>query len=404
MIIKMAWRNIWRNKMRSLIIILSVSVGLFAGLMVLSIYKGMMEGRIKNVIEAEVGNIQVHHPEFKNDYEPAFTIEQPEKFISFLKNQSDISAYTTRSITQGMLATTTGSSGIQINGIIYKEECMVSGLNKKLITGTGLDTKNDLEIIIGKKLADKMKLKKGNKLVLMFTDKSANLVSGAFRVAGVYQSDNAPLDERNVYVQQKTLNNMLDIGAGFHEIVILLHKNENTADFKNMLQNQFSNYKVETWMEISPETALLVNTVDVLSYIVIAIILFALAFGIVNTMLMAILERTREIGMMLALGFNKRKTFFLVLTETVLLTLAGSPIGLITSWGLTFYLHQHGMDWSGMGKEMMSSFGFNTMIYPSFPSEKILSILSFVVGTAILSCIYPALKAMQLQPVDALRK
>jgi len=135
-----------------------------------------------------------------------------------------------------------------------------------------------------------------------------------------------------------------------------------------------------------------------------AIIMFALAFGIINTMLMAILERTREIGMMLALGTNKIKIFLLVLLETLFLTLAGTPIGVLIGWLATNYFNRNGLDLSGMGKEMMSSFGFSNIIYPEFPADKILGVMLIVFATAILSCLFPAIKALRLQPVEALRR
>ena len=121
-------------------------------------------------------------------------------------------------------------------------------------------------------------------------------------------------------------------------------------------------------------------------------------------MLMAVLERTKDIGMMMALGMRKLKIFFLIVMETIILTTAGAPIGMLDAWLTNNYYHEHGMDWSGMGKEMMSSFGFSTMLYPEFPVDKILGVLIIVVATAIGSCIMPALKALRLQPVDAIRK
>jgi ABC-type antimicrobial peptide transport system permease subunit len=133
------------------------------------------------------------------------------------------------------------------------------------------------------------------------------------------------------------------------------------------------------------------------------IIMIALAFGIINTMLMSILERTKEIGMMMALGTHKSKIFSLILLETLFLTIAGTPIGLLISWGVVTYFNRVGLDLSGMGRDLMSSFGFSTLIYPEFPYDKLLGVMVIVAGTALLSCIYPAIKALKLQPVEALK-
>ena len=249
-----------------------------------------------------------------------------------------------------------------------------------------------------------MKLKTGSKLVLTFTDTSSNIVSGAFKVVAIYQSDNTPLDERNVYVTINDLNALLNLQDVFHEIVILLKNDEEVKTVQSRLLQKFPAYQIESWWELSPETDMLVKTTNQYSYIIMVIIMFALAFGIINTMLMAILERTREIGMMVALGTNRVKIFFLVLMETLFLTLAGAPIGILMGWLATMYFNKHGLDLSGMGKEMMSSFGFGTMIYPEFPTEKLVGVLVIVTSTAIISCLFPAIKALRLQPVEALRR
>jgi putative ABC transport system permease protein len=404
MIFIMAWRNIWRNKMRSIVIMLSIAIGLLAGIAVLALYKGMMKSRVRTVIDAEVGHLQLHDRNFKKDYSPEFIITNGDKILNLITSLPEIKMAAPRSITNGMLATATGSAGVQINGVIPELEYEASQLKKKIIEGNEFDSTKKNEIMIGKKLATKMKLKTGSKLVLTFTDTSGNMVAGAFRVAAVYQSDNGPLDERNVYVTMKDLNDLLNTGNAFHEIVVVLKNDEDIKIVQQKLKRVCPLLTIETWKEISPETDLLVNTTNQYSYIIMIIIMFALAFGIINTMLMAILERTREIGMMVALGTNKLKIFLLVLLETFFLTLAGAPIGILTGWLLTRYYNIHGLNLSGLGREMMSSFGFNAMIYPEFPADKLTGVLLIVVATALVSCLFPAIKALKMQPVEALRR
>lgn len=404
MIFTMAWRNIWRNKMRSIVIMLSISTGLFAGIAVLALYKGIMKARIRTVIDAEVGHLQIHDSSFKKDYEPKYIINNGQGVIENINRLPGIKLAAPRSVTNGMLTTATGSAGVQINGILPDQEYKASQLDKKIVDGKLFDDSKKNEIMIGQRLSTKMKLKAGSKLVLTFTDTTGNIVSGAFRVAAIYQSANAPLDERNVYVRMTDLNILLGIDNAFHEIAVLLNDDDEVQTHQQQLQQKFPSYLVESWREISPETDLMVKTTNQLSYILMTIIMFALAFGIINTMLMAILERIREIGMMVALGTTKLKIFFLVLLETVFLTLAGAPVGIVLAWLATSYYNKHGLDLSGMGKEMMSSFGYSTVIYPAFPSDKFIGVMVIVFATAIISCLYPAIKALRLQPVEALRR
>lgn len=404
MILLMAWRNIWRNKARSLVIMLSMAIGLLAGIGVLALYKGMMKSRVRTVIDSEVAHLQIHHPGLKKEDHPAYVLPAGSTVLEKVRSLPEVKLVAPRTLAQGMLVTTTGSAGVKINGVVPALEYNLSKLKQKLVAGEGFHAAKKNEILIGKKLADKMKLKGGAKLVLTFTDTADNLVSSAFRVAGIYRSGNAPLDEVNVYVPLATLNELLGTEGAFHEIAVLLKRDEDLQMVQAQLKSSYPSLLVESWKELSPETDLMVKTVNDYSYIILLIILVALAFGILNTMLMSVLERTKEIGMMMALGTAKSRIFSLVLLETVLLTLAGTPIGLLAAYFITGYYQQHGLDLSGMGKEMMASFGLETTIYPSFPWEKLLAILLMVVGTALLSCLLPALKALHLRPVEALRR
>ena len=403
MIFILAWRNIWRNKMRSIIIILSIAIGLFAGIAVLALYKGMMKSRVRNVIDSEVGHLQIHNSNFKKDYEPQFILDNGTEVLKAVRKIPEVKLAASRSMTMGMIATPTGSAGVQVNGVIPSLEYSISQLRKKIIRGRPFNPMKKNEIMVGQKLAKKMKLKPRSKLVLTFTDTSGNMVSNAFRVAAIYKSDNAPLDEKNVYVNIKELNALLGISNSFHEIVILLKNDADVDKIQQELRQKFPVYQIESWREISPETDLLVKTVDQYSYIIMFIIMFALAFGIVNTMLMAVIERTREIGMLVALGMNRVRIFLLIFLETLFLTIAGTPVGVLIAWLTIVYLNKHGLDLSGMGREMMSSFGFGTMIYPEFPTDKLSGVILIVILTALISCLFPAMKALKLQPVAALR-
>lgn len=400
----MAWRNIWRNKMRSMIIISSIAFGLFAGIAVLSLYKGLMDSRIKTVIYSETGHIQIHAPRFKEDYDPVYFIPNGNRVVQQIKTIPGIKLVIPRSITTGMLSTATGSAGVQINGVIPTLEYEGSSLKEKIIEGKGFSKNLKNEVLIGKKLADKMKLKLRSRLVLTFTDTAGNIVSGAFKIKGIYRSDNSSLDEKNVYVHLQDLNSLLGTGNDFQEIVLLLNSDSQVIQIREMLKRKYPQLKIESWRQVSPETDLLVKTTDQYSYIIMVIIMVALAFGIINTMLMAILERTREIGMMLALGTVKLRIFLLILLETTFLTITGVPAGILLAWLVISFYNRQGLDLSGMGAEMMSSFGFSTLIYPDFPADKLGGVLLIVIFTALLSCILPALKALNLAPAEALRK
>lgn len=400
----MAWRNIWRNKTRSIVIALSVATGLFAGLAVLALHKGMLKSRIRTVIDREIGHLQLHHPQFKEDFDPQYLPGIGAEELNAKEWATLVKSVAGRSVTQAMLSTTTGSAGVQVNGVIAAAENDVSQLGAKIKEGPGLSGKKKNEIIISRKLAGKMKLRLGSKVVLTFADTAANIVAAAFRINGIFQTDNSPLDERNVYVTRTALNQLLGIGESSHELVVLLHHDDDLELAKRKLQAKYPALLVETWRDISPETDLMVSTMDLYMYIIIGIIMLALTFGIVNTMLMAILERRREIGMVVALGMNRIKLFTLVLMETAFLTLVGTPFGLLTAFLVTEYFRDRGIDTSSFAGETMSSFGFSSIVYPEFPSGELYVVMTIVIITALVACIFPAIKSARLVPVEALKK
>ncbi len=401
---RLAWRNVWRNKIRSLVILFSVVLGMLAGIAVLAIYRGMILSRVRTVIDSETAHVQLHHPAFKKDFETKYFIPEMEVRLNELKKNKAIESVTPRSLAQGMLSTAMGTRGVMIYGVDPIRENKVSGLDKKIKEGTALSEKKRQGILIGKKLAEKLNLRPGNKVVLTFTDCSNNLIASSFRVSGIYESGNAPRDESMVFVNLNTLNGLLLMEDAAHELAILLTKDDLLDSVQQQLNKQFPYLLVESWKEISPETTLMVKTVDGYSYIIMMIILIAIAFGILNTMLMSVLERTHEIGMMLALGASRIRLFGLVFWETVYLTFAGVPFGISLAYWFTAYFQRNGLNILSMGKELMESFGYATIIYPVFPWDKITYIFWMVVLTALFSSLIPCVKALRLNPVDALRK
>lgn len=399
----LAWRNIWRNKVRSLLIMSSVALGLFAGIFVLALYEGMLRARVRTVIDREVAHLQIHHPRFKDDYDPAFLLGDKDSMMQRLSGLPAIRHAAWRSVAQAMLSTATGSAGVQILGVAPADENVVSQLAQKIVDGANLDPAKRNAMLVGRKLADKMKLRLGSKVVLTFTDRDQNITAGAFRVSGIYRTDNTPLDELQVYVNLQTLNEYLAIGSGGHEVAIILYDDKAVESAKQALQLRFPDQSVKTWKENSPETDYMVTSVDQFSYIIIVIIMIALAFGIINTMLMAVLERTHEIGMLTALGMNRPRVFKLILTETVLLTIVGVPVGFVGTLLTVAHFSRAGIDISSFSGEAMSGFGFSSMIYPEFPWRSIPVVMVIVAGTALVSALFPSLRAIKLQPADALR-
>ncbi|WP_281239112.1 ABC transporter permease [Flavobacterium praedii] len=403
MLTKIASRNIWRSKKRSLIIITAVSIGLWAGIFMMAFYNGMIEQRVNSAITSELSHIQLHNREFRKEYDIKYHLPKGKKMLEIIRKDNKVKAASARIIIKGMIASPSGSSGITINGIIPELEQQLTNLKGKIIKGNYFNPKKNNEIILSEKLRKKLNLNLNKKTILTFQDKNGNLASAAFRIQAIYKTINAPYDDANVFVKINDIDSLAGIPNEVNEIAVLLQSSKSLNETQSDLKQKFTGIEIMNWMEIAPELRLTVSVGDQMVFIFMGIILLALAFGIVNTMMMAVLERTREIGMLLALGMNKFKIFMMILLETFFLILAGCPIGILLGFLSILISQKTGIDLSNFS-EVYSSFGYSSIIYPSLTTRQFEIIMFLVVITAIFSALLPARRALQLNPAESLKK
>lgn len=404
MLIQIAWRNIWRNKARSLIVICSIGLGIWAGIFILAFSWGLYKNNINESVRKQLSHIQIHHPKFEEENDAKYTIKYADTLLTQLQSDPRIASASLRVISTGMISSPTMASGVKIYGIDPPSESRQISLDKNVRLGNYFETDKKNEILIGEKLADKHKLKLKSKIVLTFTNINSEIIAGAFRVGGIYKSKNTSLDEVIVYVRQDHLRTLLELKPDEgNEMAILLTDGEQLELVKNYVRAIASTDKVEDWKELSPELGMIIESFNLYTYIITGIILLALTFGIINTMLMSVLERIRELGMLMAIGLNKRKIFFMIMLETCFLTLIGSPVGLLAGWITVVTLGKTGINLY-MFSEGLASFGFSSIIYPDLDYDKYVIIVTMCLITAIVSAIYPAYKSLQLNPSEAIRK
>lgn len=403
MLIKISWRNIWRNKKRSLIIIGAVIIGLWSGIFVMGFYNGMIEQRINTAITREISHLQLHQPSFLEDYDINDVLPDGMNLMKKISGEPGVKAAAGRIILRGMIASANGTSGITINAVIPAIEQKVTGLEDKVTAGNYFPRDKSNQIILSEKTLHKLKVKLSNKVILTFQDKEGDLASAAFRVCATYKTINTPYDEGNVFVNITDVDSLAGIKGAINEIAVLLKSSDLMEGMQEKFTRDFPDVATKNWMEISPELGLTVSATDQMVFIFMGIILLALAFGIVNTMLMAILERTREIGMLLALGMNKWKVFQMILFETFFLILAGCPVGIFLALMTVVITHRTGINLHSYG-EAYADFGYDPLIYPSLTGEQFGIIMLLVVITAILSAIFPAQRALRLKPAESIKK
>lgn len=403
MLIKIAWRNIWRNRTRSLIIIIAIMLGLWAGVFLIGFSWGMYETRINSLITKELSHIQIHSNLFKQEILAKNMVENQAAYFKALGNNDDVKSYSARNVVTAMMASSRNSTGLVLSGVNPEVEQATTGLKNKLVEGDYLDDSGRNPILISKKTAEKLKVGIRKKLVLTFQDVNGEIVSASFRVAGIFKSGNQLYDEANAFVRKSDLDTLLKTNGRVQEIAVLL-KNDAALDAVQKKLNLIDNKnKVENWRQLDPLMEYAIDSFDTTMQVIIIIIMIALAFGIINTMLMAIMDRVREIGMLMAIGLNKTKLFIMILLETLFLSLIGAPLGMLMAWLTIAITHKTGIVLKGM-EQGIEAMGFSSTVYPVAQPEEYWKIGITVFVVTFLAALFPVRKALKLDPVKAIRK
>ena len=472
MIGSISWKNVWRNKSRSLVVIISVTLGIISGVMLIGIMTGWVEQRLHDAIYNEASHVQIHNKEYLKNEEIHLTVNDTAEISRVIGSLPGITGWVKRTRMIAMANTSWGNAGVSIYGVDPDKEKKVTEIWKEIVPGAGeyLDEAKPGNILISDKTAEILKLKqyiiteevfsslksekvpelilsklntlkdvrfrspkdfrealKGelkkkeldnyekliidkaldyrirNKVQITISDKAGTPVQGTFRVCGIYKTTNTSFDQAAVFVDAKELAKLYG-GKGVltHEIAILLNDIENADLVKEKLAGISNDNEVSTWKKLAPDAALM-NDYMVMYYVIfIGIIMLALAFGIINTMMMTVLERTRELGMLMAIGMNRKKIFSMIMLETIFLTMVGAVVGMLSGWGLLKLLGKTGIHFSSWG-EGFEEWGFAAVVYPKVSHNYFILIIIMVIVTAIISSIWPARKALKLNPIETLR-
>lgn len=395
-----SWRNIWRRPGRSGVLLAAVAAGLWAGVLTVGAMNGMLQQRMDYLINNEIAHLQVHHPAFPVEGDSEKYIPAHESITGWLDADYRIRSHTSRTLSDGMLRSPVRTDGVRIRGIDVESERRTTDFHENMEEGEFLDAEVRNPVVIGKTLARRHNVDIGHRLVLTFEDVENELVSAAFHIAGLFRSASESYDRRNVFVRSGDLAALLSDEPVYHEIAMMLHDKEDAAAVAADLNSEFPAIRAQTWFQLSPEMRTLVDYGGVMLYIVTIVIMFALAFGIVNTMLMAIFERLREIGMLLSVGMGRLRVFAMILLESVILTLTGAAAGIGAAWFSIRYFSGQGINLEVFA-EGLAEIGWDPVIYPFLTFSEFGAILMIVIAVSLLASIYPAFKAIRVNPVEA---
>jgi ABC-type lipoprotein release transport system permease subunit len=402
MLFAIAWRNIWRNKTRSLIIMASIALGLLGGIVASSVSYGMADQMMKSSIQTRISHLQLHHPRFVEDRDLKYPIAAADSVVAFLRGRPNVAGVSARIVTAGMAASPQTATGVELRGVDPAAEDAVSAVPQSMVEGSWFDSDKRNPAVIGDDLAQKLGVDIGSKIVFTFQDASGTITGGAFRVTGLFSTVSSSFDKMTVFVRDRDLGPLLAAAGETYEIAVLLDNMRATDTIAAALRAEYGQLRVRTWRNLAPELEYMTETMDQMLYIFMAVIVLALAFGIINTMLMVVLERVRELGMLMAVGMKRGRIFAMIMLETVFLSMTGAGTGMLLSIAAIAALGRTGIDLS-LFAQGLHEFGMAEILYPSMRLSMYPILALMMIATAVASSIYPALHALRLRPADALR-
>ena len=333
MLFQIAWRNVLRNLKRSIIIITAITCGLWAGLVASAVARGFGYSTIESAVETRLSHVQIHTPGFLESHALRDTIPGGEALLERIRRLHGIQAASGRLLAEGMASTAGTSAGVVINGIVPDRERSVTTIAKRLIAGTYDPGPKANGVIIGEELATRLSVRSGSRIVLTTQDIHGNIVGGGFRVAGIFRTDSSPFDGATVFVDRQGLARLLGTGDRIHEIAIIVSDLRQVDFAAPDIRALAPELSTETWPEIAPELSYINQYTEIYLNIFLYVIVLALLFGIMNTMLMSVLDRVRELGVLTAIGMRGRKVFTMIILESVILSALGGVLGMIAGWG-----------------------------------------------------------------------
>ncbi|MBK9388835.1 MAG: ABC transporter permease [Bacteroidetes bacterium] len=245
--------------------------------------------------------------------------------------------------------------------------------------------------------------RENSRITLTLLDRDNNQVSSVFRVGGIYDIKNTMYEQSQVFIRNEVLSRLTGINeSSFHQIIIRINDIGESEKITNVIREKFPELDVKNWKELQPDLAMMTDYVHQIYGFFMAIILAALAFGIINTMLMVVLERTKELGMLTAIGMNKKKVFSMIMLESVFLSLTGGITGMLAGWLAIILTAKKGINFSQYA-EGMEAFGYSAHIFPQISASFFVMVVILIIITGIASSVYPALKALKLDPAEAIR-
>ncbi|RKF13287.1 ABC transporter permease [Alginatibacterium sediminis] len=403
---KLSWRNVWRNPWRSFSIIAAMSLGLLGVLMIMAFSNGMTLSMINNAIDSELGHIQIHNPEYlqQASLDNSLSSEQLLSLQTSLDSyqyKGEQLNYSARLSIPAMMATANRSRGIRIQGVNPMMEAKTTNIEQLLSQGIWLNDSQKKPIVISERNAKRLNARLKSKIIVTYSNSNAQVAGTAFRVVGIFQSGSSMFDDGYAFVLQSDLSSAVESHL-IQEIAIRLPPSAPLNQFQSDLQQHFNaQLSIQRWDQRQPMLATMIQATAFSNAIILTIFVCAMGFGIINVMLMVVFERTREFGVLLAIGMQSRMIATLLLLESSLLACVSTSIAGLLCLAFLSYFGRYGLDLGQMAQGL-NAFGSNSLIYPQLEWLQFCYSAASVIVVAIIAALVPARRLFKLAPHTAM--
>lgn len=404
MLIKLAWRNIWRNKKRSLITITAILIAVFLAIIMRSMQLGMYDNMIQNVVGSYSGHVQIHNEGYWDEQTIDNAFTDNDSLNQSFKNREDVSVVTKR-IQSGCLSSFNDlSKFVFVTGIELEKEQRMTDWSKRLLEGELLKEGNDA-INIGKGIANYYNLKVGDTMVFIGQGYHGMQAVGAFPVGGILDMKNPNLNNVSVFMPLGAAQEFLSAQGMLSQLIISKATyGDEDALAASLKQNLGQAYEVMTWREMMPQLEQIIQADSAGGLVMVFILYMIITFGIFGTVLMMTQERKYEFGVVVSIGMKKLKLMITMVYETIFLTSIGVLAGVLCSRPIVVYYHNNPFRFPEEQVKMMENQGFEAII-PFMSSYDIPITHGLIIFfISLIICIYPILTIYKLNPIKAMKR
>jgi ABC-type lipoprotein release transport system permease subunit len=403
LVVRLAWRNLWRNYRRTLIMLAAIVVATWAMIFMTALMRGMVDDMVKDGISALPGHVQIHHPAYRDDPTIANVIAPPDGELLAVLGRPEVVAWATRVRVPAVISSERDTRGVTLVGIEPECEADISFVADDVVEGRFLESRDDRGLLVGRKLLDKLETGLGKRVVIMSQDQDNEIADRGFRIVGVFESKLAQYEEGFVFAGEGTVQELLGAGDAVSEVAIMGTDYRDVEGLRRMVAAAAGpDVEVLPWQQLDTYLGSMLAVMDGFVVVWIVVIFLALSFGLVNTLVMAIFERVREIGLMLALGMTPRNILSQIVTESILLLSIGLAIGNLAAWATVEPL-KAGIDVSIVA-EGMELFGAASILYPALYVKDVVLANVIVLVLGFFASLSPAWRASRYDPVRAITK